>query len=31
MILRGLFFEYDTELGQKDHLWADTNYYSTEQ
>ena len=26
MIFRGLFFEHNEEIGQKDHLWMDTNY-----
>jgi len=25
LIFRGLFFEHSAELGQKDHLWIDTN------
>jgi hypothetical protein len=24
LIFRGLFFEHNTEIGQKDHLWMDT-------
>jgi hypothetical protein len=26
LIFRGLFFEHNTNIGQKDHLWIDTNY-----
>jgi len=25
LIFRGLFFEHNAEIGQKDHLWMDTN------
>ena len=24
LIFRGLFFEHNAEIGQKDHLWMDT-------
>ena len=26
MIFRGLFFEHNADIGQKNHLWADTRY-----
>jgi len=26
IIFRGLFFEHNADIGQKDHLWMDTNY-----
>ena len=26
MIFRGLFFEHNADIGQKDHFWMDTNY-----
>ncbi len=25
LIFRGLFFEHNTDIGQKDHLWMNTN------
>jgi hypothetical protein len=25
LIFRGLFFEHNAEIGQKDHLWMDTS------
>jgi len=25
IIFRGLFFEHNTEIGQKEYLWMDTN------
>jgi hypothetical protein len=25
LIFRGLFFEHNAEIGQKEHLWMDTN------
>jgi len=25
LIFRGLFFEHNSEIGQKDHFWMDTN------
>jgi hypothetical protein len=25
LIFRGLFFEHNAEIGQKDHFWMDTN------
>ncbi|OQX61985.1 MAG: hypothetical protein B5M55_08340 [Desulfococcus sp. 4484_242] len=27
LIFRGLFFEHNTEIGQKGHLWMDTRLY----
>ncbi len=27
MIFRGLFFSHNTEVGQKNHLWTDTNEF----
>jgi hypothetical protein len=26
LIFRGLFFEHNAKIGQKDHLWMDTSY-----
>jgi len=26
LIFQGLFFEHITEIGQKDHLWINTNW-----
>jgi len=31
VIFRGLFFEYNAEIGQKDHLWMETKLIKKDQ
>jgi len=30
LIFRGLFFEHNADIGQKDHLWMDTKLFLSE-